>query len=215
MKTAIVTANLGGFDNVSPHVEQSIAYDYHLFTDENFPPRHCAMTPRMQARMPKCFAYEMVPGYDYYLWIDGNLTLKHNDSLKHFFDKIEGHDLVVLNHDRRPDIRQETRYIRKAVRQQSKYIVKRYENELLAEQYKFVCDDKDYVDDTLYMTGVFLYKNTPKVQAAMKEWWHFVSRYHIVDQIGFVYAMRKAGLKINALDDKYTDCWYLGVKRHG
>lgn len=214
MKIAIITANLGGFDEVLPHAEQSIPYDYFLFTDENFPPRSKAMTPRLQARLPKCFGWQMVPGYDYYMWIDGNLSLRHQDSLKYFVDNMEGHDLVALRHHRRPNIRQETRYIRKGINQESLYIVERYKNELLAEQYDVIKRDKDYVDDMLLLSGAFLYRNTPQVQAAMKEWWHFITRYHIVDQIGFVYAMRKGGLRINALSDIYNDCWYLGVKRH-
>jgi len=213
-KIAIITANLGGFDKVLPHERQSIPYDYYLFTDENFPPRSEYMTPRLQARMPKCFAWQMVPGYEYYLWIDGNIRLKHPDSLKFFLDNISGYDIVALKHHRRPNIRQEVRYLRKGIRQESMYLVNRYINELLAEEYEVVRNDKHYVDDLLLLSGVFLYRNTLAVQNAFKEWWYHVSRYHIIDQIGFVYCLKKAELKINAREELYNDCWYLEVKRH-
>lgn len=215
MKILVHTANLSSFDKIQPHAAQSLDYDYHIFNDTNFPPRTKAMTPRLQARIPKCFGWQMKPGYDYYMWIDGNLTLKHQDSLKHFLDGLEGHDVVALHHHRRPDIRQEVRYIRKGIRQQSRYICARYENELLKEEYDEIRANQDYVDDLLLLSGAFMYRNTPQVQAAMKEWWYHTSRYHIVDQIGFVYALKSAGLRIRVFDDLYDDCWYLGVNRHG
>ena len=213
-KVAIISSNLGSFDKINPHMEQSIPFDYFLFTDENFPPRSKAMTPRLQARIPKCFGWQLVPGYDYYLWIDGNLTLKHRDSLKYFLDSCQGYDLVALQHHRRPNIRQEVRYIRKGMRQESMYLIERYNNELLKEQHRIIQNDKDYIDDMLLLSGVFMYRNTPEVQTALKEWWYHITRYHIVDQIGFVYSIKNAGLKINKLMDIYNDCWYLGVQKH-
>lgn len=197
------------------HVPQSVPYDYHIFNDTNFPPRSKAMTPRLQARLPKCFSWQIKPGYEVYMWIDANLQLKHEDSLKHFLGALEGYDVVALRHHRRPNIRQEVRYIRKGINQQSRYVVGRYENELLKEQYKVIQDDEAYEDTDLLLSGAFMYRNTPEVQQALKEWWYHITRYHIVDQLGFIYSLKKAGLKINMLDDLYNDCWYLGVSRHG
>jgi hypothetical protein len=158
----------------------------------------------------------MFAGYDYYMWIDGNLQLKHHDSLMHFIEPLmDGYDVVALRHHRRPSIRQEVRYIRKGMREESRYLVERYNNELLKEEYEAIKNDEDYIDDALLLSGAFAYRNTPEVQAALKEWWYHISRYHIVDQIGFVYALKKANLKIKMYDDLYNDCWYLGVSRHG
>lgn len=215
MKILVHSANLGGIDKMKPHAPQSIPHDWHISNDTNFPPRSKAMTPRLQARIPKCFGWQMFPGYDFYMWIDGNLTLKHHDSLLHFLNGLDDHDVVALRHHRRPNIRQEVRYIRKGIRQESRYIVRRYENELLAEEYKAIQADESYVDDLLLLSGAFMYRNTPEVQAAMKEWWYHTSRYHIIDQIGFVYALKSAGLRIKVFEDLYNDCWYLGVQRHG
>lgn len=216
MKVLVHSANLGGFDKMKPHAIQSVLHDYHISNDDNFPPRAKAMSPRLQARIPKCFGWQMSPGYDYYMWIDGNLTLKHPNSLSHFLEPLlDGHDVVALRHHRRPNIRQEVRYIRKGINQQSRYIVGRYEGELLKEEYEAIENDKDYIDDALLLSGAFAYRNSPEVQQALKEWWYHISRYHIVDQIGFVYSLKKAGLKIKMFDDLYNDCWFLGVNRHG
>src|SRR4051812_20049011 len=127
-KIAVVSASLGSIDQIPKHAPQSINCDFFLYTDENFPPRMKAMTPRLQAKIPKCFAWQMAPGYDYYLWIDGTFALPHPDSVKYFYDLCQGYDIVLLKHSRRPDVRQEARYTRKGLKQQgknagSKYII--------------------------------------------------------------------------------------------
>ena len=212
-KIAVISVNLGGFDNPLEHAPQSIKYDYFLFTDENFPPRE-NMTARLQAKIPKCFAWQMVPGYEYYFWIDGNLSLKHPDSLNFFLDSIQGHDFVALRHNRRPNIRQETRYLRKGIRQQSIYIINRYLNEWHQEQYSAIRNDKSYIDDLLLLGGVFMYRNTPIVQQTLKQWWYHITRYLIMDQLSFSYVLKKNGMKINVLSDIYNNCWFLGTRRH-
>lgn len=213
MKVALISANLGDFDNPVVHEPQSVPYDHHLFTDENFPPRFKAMTPRLQAKIPKCFGWQMVPGYDYYLWLDSSHRLSHKDSLKHFLDKCQGHDMVVVHHPKRHSVWEEWRYVRRGMHQ-SLFLQSRYENELLAEQYKEIEEDKDFKDDILLLGGIFMYKNTPKVQAALKEWWYHITRYEIMDQLSYAYVLKKAGLKLNILSDSRADYWFVEGQSH-
>jgi hypothetical protein len=211
---AVISVNLGALDKPVEHVSQSVSHDTYTFTDENFPPREKAMTPRLQAKIPKCFAWQLVPDYEYYLWIDGNLKLAHPDSLKYILQNMEGYDIVTLKHPARPNIRQEVRYTRKGINQQSIYVLSRYTGELLAEMYDIVEKDKDYVDDLLVIGGVFLYRNTPAVQAMLKEWWYYQTRYILQDQISFPYVLKKSGIKINVLPDVYDKTPYLTHVKH-
>ncbi len=206
---AIISSSLGGFDKVREHVPQSIPYDYFLFTDDNFPPREKALMPRLQAKIPKIFGWQLKPDYKYYLYIDGNLTLAHEDSLKYFYDNCQGYDVVVLKHHRRPNIWKEARYLEQGLDEQSIYLVSRYKNEFLKEQMNEIFSDKDFVDDMLVIGGVFMYRNTPEVHAMLKEWWYHVSRYIIQDQISFSYVLKKSGLRVNILPDIYCDCKWL------
>ena len=213
-RIALISANLGGFDKPKPHAPQSIGYDYFLFTDENFPPRFNAMTPRLQAKIPKFFGWQMVPGFDYYFWIDGNLVLSSPDALKYFFDSCQGYDIVVLKHPRRNNVKWEAGYLRRGLKQQSRYLTGRYENELLEQQMAEINSDKDFVDDLLVSGGIFMYRNTPEVQKMLKEWWYHVSRYLIMDQCSFSYVLKKSGLKINIRPDNIYDCPYLAGRSH-
>lgn len=213
-KIAVVSANLGGFDTESPHVPQSMVHDFHMFTDENFPPRHNSMTPRLQAKIPKFFGWQMAPGYDYYLWVDSNLTMTSPDTLKYFYKNLKGYDIVVLKHPRRDSAHWEGRYIRRGLKVGSRYIVGRYEGEWLAEQMAEIEGDPDFEDNILVNGGIFMYRNTPAIHKLLKEWWYHVSRYLIMDQCSFAYALKKSGVRINVRPIIYNDCPYLKHRGH-
>lgn len=213
-KIAVVSTSLGGFDKPAKHVPQSVPHDYFMFTDENFPPRFNSMTPRLQAKIPKCFGWQMVPGYDFYLWVDGNLNLTSRDSLKYFYDNCQNYDIVALQHPRRTTVRWESRYLRRGLKLGSRYLMGRYENEWLPEQMAEIEADKDFVDDILVNGGVFMYRNTPEVQQMLKEWWYHISRYLIMDQCSFSYVIKKSGVRINIRPDIYNDCPYLSHGGH-
>lgn len=213
-KIAIVSANLGGFDKPTEHVPQALANDYFMFTDENFPPRSKAMTPRLQAKIPKCFAWQMRPGYDFYMWIDGNLTLTSPDSLKYFYDQCRDYDIVVLKHPRRDSARWEGRYLRRGLAQGSRYLAGRYEGEWVDGQLAEIASDPDFEDNILVNGGVFVYRNTPQVQHMLKEWWYHISRYLIMDQSSFAYALKKSGIRINIRPLNINDNPYVLHRGH-
>lgn len=215
-KTLIVRANLGGIDKPIEDEKQSLACDNITYTDENLPPRKNSLHPRLQAKIPKFFAWQLNPGYDTYLWLDGNLRLSHPDSLYYLTDMLEGYDIVVLQHPRRNTVYWEYRYNWRGLNNNkpSSYLQKRYINELLDEQYQIIKDDEDYVDDLLVLGGVFLYRNTPETQALLKEWWYYCSRYLIMDQLAWAYVLKKSGLRVNVLPDDFANCWWLENRRH-
>lgn len=200
MKVCVISANLGSFDTEKKHVQQSISHDYVNFTDESFPPRYNALHPRLQAKIPKMFAWQLVPGYDAYMWIDGSFSMCREDTVEFFVNELGDNDFVVFRHPVRPDIRQELRYTRKGVRQQRLYLYNRYKNELYQEMGDEIFSDKDFKDDLLVTAGAFIYRNTPEVQKMMKEWWYFVSRYATQDQISLPYVLKKSGIKVKIIE---------------
>lgn len=213
MKVALIQVNLGDIDNDKDHVSQSIPYDIYKYNNSNFEPRQ-SLTPRLQAKIPKLFGWELNPGYDFYLYLDANITLASPDALEYLIEQIQDNDIVVLRHPGRPNIRQEVRYTRKGINQESMYMLSRYKGEFLKEMYDLVQEDKDFVDDLLVNGGVFLYRNTEQVQSMMKEWWYYITRYIVQDQIPFPYVLKKSGIKVKVLDHVYDKWNYLSVSRH-
>lgn len=215
-KIAVVSAILGGIDDPPMHADQTLEHDYYLFTDKSFPPRFNSMTPRLQAKIPKCFGWQMAPGYDYYLWVDGSLTLDSPDSLKYFYDNCQDSDVVVLKHPSRTSIYWEYRYNWRGLfaNATSNYLTGRYANEFIDEQMKQIKADKAYKDDLLINGGIFMYRNTPPVQAMLKEWWYHISRFLIMDQCSWPYVLKKSEVRFNVLPDDYHDSPYIKHRRH-
>jgi hypothetical protein len=70
MNIAVLSCILGNFDTPVDPVPQNIPVTVHRWSDENFPPI-TGLSPRFQYRIPKLFGWQMLPGYDYYIWLDG------------------------------------------------------------------------------------------------------------------------------------------------
>lgn len=214
MKICVISANLGGIDNPTIHVEQSIPYDYFLYTDENFPPRFNSFTPRLQAKIPKFFGWQLKPGYDYYVWLDSSISLDQPNTLEWLIRQCDSVEIATLKHDKRTTIESEYLRTKKGVREESMYYVTRYVNEWIDEQMAEIKADKNYVDDTLCAAGVFIYKNTPGIQGMLKEWWYHVSRYLNQDQLAFPFVLKNSGVKYKIIDEIYWNCKYIKHARH-
>lgn len=212
MKIAILSANLGNFDKPIPCAKQILPEDwevsYHTFTDEDFPPI-IGLTPRMQYRIPKMFGWQMFPDYDYYIWLDGSMSLQHPDSVKWFIDKCGGHDMALFRHPWRKTMKEETDHIEEKLKENNRYITPRYKNGLHKEQLAECLADSHFEDKALYTSTAFVYKNNYRVQEALKFWWYHSSRYFTCDQIVLPYVVFKGGLDINVIQENQFKIPYI------
>lgn len=206
---AVLTANLGGFDKQIDPVPQSVSFDFYRFTDETYKPRFNAMTPRLQARIVKLFGWQMVPGYETYIWVDSSCQLAHPDSVKWFLAQVEGSELTVFKHPNRSTIGEEAAYLRERLAKKCPYITPRYENELLDEQMAEINDPAL----PLYASTVLIYRPTYNVKNMMREWWYHVSRYHTIDQLSLPYALKKQPVRLNVIPENYLKIPYLRYVR--
>ena len=75
--------------------------------------------------------------------------------------------------------------------------------------------DSDFKDDLLFASTVFMYRNTKKVQEAMKTWWYYQSRYWTCDQVVLPYVLFKHSLYVSILPGNVFDNEYVYVaSRH-
>jgi len=215
MKIAVISANMGGFDQPVDAVEQELPQGAKLstvrITDKEFPPRKKSMTPRLQARIVKMHTWQFAPGHDYYLWVDSSCRLARPDSVKWFLEQLGDNDIAVFKHNRRNTIKKEADYLKERLELETSgkkqpYVLPRYENELIDEQLAEVNPNGE-----LYASTAFIFKDSPAVRAAMKEWWYQTSRYHSIDQLSFTHAISK--LKVKVIHQDYLKCEYLEYVR--
>ena len=213
MKIALLTSNLGNFDKDQNNEEQTLTYDYFCFTDKNFPPRSCSMTPRLQARIPKMSGLQMVPNYDIYVWLDSSCRLSKKDSLETLIKKCNDEDLLVFKHPNRNSILEEANYLKKRLDNNCPYITPRYKNERVDDQLDII-KKEGYVDKNLFATTCIVYKNNKRVDNMMKEWWYHTSMYHSIDQLSFPYVIWKHNCSYSLEQEPYTKVDYLEFIRN-
>lgn len=217
MKIAILQANLGDFDKPVDPVEQDLPDNneltFHRWTDDDFPPI-TGLTPRFQYRIPKMFGWQMFPGHDIYIWLDGSVSLRRADCVKWYLEQLGDGDMAFFKHPSRRNIRQETAHIEEHLQLGKPYITKRYKNGLHKEQLADIQLDKDFKDDKLYASTVFIYRDSEKVRDAMRLWFLHQARYFTCDQIALPYILWKHGLKVNIFNEPIYKSGYLSLVSH-
>lgn len=219
MKVAILTANLGDFD--IPHDPSPQFFPkgiekvkFHRFTYDDFPPI-AGLSPRFQYRIPKLFGWEMYPGFDIYIWLDGVFSIQKDDSLKWFKQQLGDADAAFFKHPQRRTIFEEVDYIDRKLKQGNDYIVSRYDNGLHQEQMAEIRKDRLFNDNHLYTSTAFIYRNTVQVQDMMRRWWYMQSRYFTCDQVSLPYAIFKSKIKVNTIEENQYRIPYLTeVSKH-
>ena len=215
-KVAILQANLGNFDECIDPIKQEFDVEviFHRYTDKNFSPI-TGLTPRLQYRIPKTHGWEMFPGYDIYIWIDGGISFERSDCVKWFIEQLGDKDAFFFRHPfGRRKIRHEVEHIDEKLKANHPYMIPRYGNGLHKEMYNEILKDKDYKDNRLYASTVFAYRNIPKVQQMLKDWWYYQSRYYTCDQIHLPYVIWKNKLDINVFNENLFKIGYVSLVSH-
>jgi hypothetical protein len=218
MRVAILTAILGNFDTPVDPVPQRLPAGvteiaFHRYTDENFPPITGLMPP-LQGRLAKVFGWQMFPGYDVYIWLDGACSFAREDCVEWFLQQLGDHDMVLFRHPTRTTIQQEVEHIEQKLQINHPYIVPRYKNNLHREQLTECLSDAAFTDNVLYASTLFVYRNTPKVQAAFKSWWYYETRYYACDQIALPYVLWKHDIDVHRLDMNHYKSGYVSLVSH-
>jgi len=160
------------------------------------------------------FGWEMLPDYDCYIWVDASCTLLHPESVAWFLEQLGNADIAVFKHPDRISIQDEYEFLQRKLEEGNKYLVMRYENELLHEQYIAIKRDPSYMDDKLYASTAFIYKNTETIRLMLREWWVHTSRYHSIDQLAFPYVLWKSGCFVNVINEDYRKCLHIIYTRN-
>lgn len=218
MKLLIHSANLGNFDKPQDNVEQLLPegidrIDTFRWTDTNFPPRFNSMTPRLQARIPKMFAWQMKPDYDYYLWVDASCRLPREDSVKWFMEQLGGYDIAVFKHNKRNTVQEEADYLKDRLEleksgKKKPYVLPRYEGERIDDQLAAVEPSAE-----LYASTAFIYKNDTPARDLLTIWWLHTSLYHSIDQLSLPTAVEHSKADVKVIREDYLKCKYLEYTR--
>lgn len=213
MKVLVVSANMG-YRTTNKVVPQDVDVDFVCYNDDNFALRQKAMHPRMVAKIPKMLAWELKPGYDYYIWMDSYFNMNRSDSVSWFLKKINGADAAFFKHPNRDSIASEIDFITKEMEEGNQYLIGRCEGEDLQGQAEHYKAQNWYKDNQLFAACSFIYSSRLVQNTKwnmMKEWYYQVCTGSVRDQISLPYALQMFNVNYNEIDDNPFSCKYLNL----
>jgi len=210
MRVALISACFGmkyPFDTnwVAPKLSLGVELDVFKLDDKSMPLRS-SMTPILQAKIPKILGWKILPGYDYYIWVDASFSIPREDSVMWLLEKCIDVDAVFFHHNHRQTVEEEYKFLQSEGEKGNPYIVKRYKDEVFNPLW--------LESSGLFACGCFCYHNNLKVQRMMENWWAQVSQYHINDQLSFPYVWKDSGVVIRSLDENIMHNKYFKHHSH-
>ncbi|HEV7781709.1 MAG TPA: glycosyltransferase domain-containing protein [Chitinophagaceae bacterium] len=196
MKIAVITANIGGFDKENEMPQQDIAFDRFYINDNNCPYTAYKVDNRLKAKIFKIIPHKVWPGYDVYVWVDGNIKIKATNFISRIVSKLEGGEVVISRHSERSSIYEEAEFIITELKKGHKYLKARYTADSIQKEVESFGPGIE----GLYWCGCFARVNSDKVNRAFDDWFIDNVIWSYFDQNSFVYEMHKHQVKLNIIE---------------
>lgn len=204
MKIALISANVGGIDDVKPIPSQSVPYDYFLYTEKNLPfPLH-NLDNRLKGKYCKINTHRFLD-HDIFIWMDGRIEITSPDFVKMMVEKLQGHDVAISFHPYRQNPYEELLWIQQMMREGNKYLLSRYAHEPFTEELAFYDKQGLPRETPLYQCGVFARWNNPNMNWVFRDWWLMCLEYSNFDQSQFSFITWKNKLRVNGIDPEYLN----------
>lgn len=149
---------------------------------------------RRNAKIYKIIPHLVLPGYDYYFWMDATHSLEMDP--EEVVEKyLSDSDIAVFKHPERNCIYEESKFIKK--------IGFDYIN-LIEDQMSFYRDMKYPSENGLYELSSRIQKNTELTQTMGLMWWEQICMFSSRDQLSFPFVCNQLGIAPNILPGKAT-----------
>lgn len=205
MKIALITANIGGIDDVLEIPEQTMTFDRIVYAEQNLPYPLPNFDNRTRARYFKMMPHRYLPGYDIYIWLDGRVQVTSNKFIEEFVRKLTGHDFVCTLHPSdRKHIYDELKFILHEMNKGNHYLISRYGHQYMRKELEFYYANNFSVDNNpLLSSGMFARLNSPDANACCAEWFMRSLEFTNFDQAMLSYVLDEFKMKVNHIN--YTN----------
>lgn len=201
MKIALITANIGNFDQIKGIPRQTIDVDYYCYFDNNLPFPLPNLNNRLKSKYVKIQTHRFLPNYDAYIWIDGRVEITADVFCEEMIKGLGDNDVAIFDHPERSTVNEEMGYMQEQFRLGNHYLLSRYGNQDMKAEDIFY-QREGMGKYPLFACTIFARKNNEKVNAAFNEWWRRCIEFSYFDQTMFTYAGYKHELTVNTLDRK-------------
>lgn len=194
---AIIRAIIGNIDKYEGH-ELPNEFRY---TEENALRPRSDLNARLKSKYFKMCQHEIKPNAQAFIWADGSYQI-YEGITEWFLQELGSADAVFIRHPFLSSAREEMEFVEKGIQNGDPYLVTRYTNERISQQYACY-KELGFPDTFLVCGGLFIRKNTPKVNNAFDDWFLENVKWTIEDQISLPYIIWKHKLDIKIIDSNF------------
>ena len=192
MTTIVVTANIGGIDEIPPFPEQDTECNYREFNENDI---IIDGDSRLKSKFPKMQWHKrLTDKIENIIWIDGSVRVSEKFVSK-MLRVLDGYDMVVTIHPDRKNVQEEFKFMIDKMKLGDKYLNSRFSLKEIERQRDFF-EGENY---PLFSAGIHAKKNNDKVNAMMDEWWYSVLEYGNYDQAFYTYLIHKHNIRYNSV----------------
>ena len=224
-RKVIYTAIFGGYDKLPDPTFIPVGWDFICFTDSDIQsdvwtikkvPAIYEDSTR-NARKYKVLPHRWFPGYEYSLWVDGNIIIQSdvNELIDHYLNNV---NLAVHDHnqnvlDPRSCVYKEAETIFYFGKKNGNY---KDDPEVIHKQIQGYADEGYPKDNSLAVTmQVIRRHNEPDCIKTMETWWQEIKYNSKRDQLSFNYSMWKTDMKFNYfVGDSRSNKHFLNTGKH-
>ncbi len=218
MKICIASANLGGIDAGVEMPAQDLPAGWRIefksFADGDLPARPLSLTPRMQSKLPKMCGFEWFKDADLIAWIDSAYTVASGGLAAWLVEALGDGEICLMPHFARRSLAEEIEFMTRHMAAGDRYLTSRYAGEPVAEQVSCYLADGGFEDQWLAAAGCFVYRNSPRMQAAMKDWLIECVKWSSQDQLSLPYVLHRHGVSPKWMDCSVWNCPHLKYTGH-
>jgi hypothetical protein len=177
VKITLISANIGGIDDHKIQPAQTVPATHHYFTDENSPFPFRDINNRLAGKYFKMCTHKILPEYDIYIWVDGNIQIKSKQFVSFLVSSLGDKDISISKHPFRETPKQEVDYICTEIDNGNAYLTTRYSKDAMKKELEFIGEANG-----LYWCGLFIRRNKPEINELFDKWFEGNVLYQAFDQ---------------------------------
>lgn len=131
MKVSLITAVIGGIDDIHKVPDQTVEYTRLLFTEPVYDTLD--YNYRIQALYYKSQIHKICDA-DFYIWIDGKIQITSDDFIAQCLEQLGNNDIGILKHHERNCIYKEVDHIEHCISKGNPYLTPRYAHRPIRKQ---------------------------------------------------------------------------------
>lgn len=212
-ETVIISAVMGTIDRLQIQAGHGVLVFDELREPLPFPRRD--VNQRLRAKYFKMSTHWLNSNFSAYIWVDGSFSIEPAGLRAFMARQLASADCAFFLHPTRRTILQELEYVKEQIAEGSKYLLVRYGNESMDKQVDAYVDDGFPVGDyPLLGGGLFIRRNTPRVNAAFDHWLIENLKWTIQDQLSLPYILWKHNLTYNIINGHLLSGPYHNHTKH-